>query len=226
MLLAYLLPAFAFAAHAVVHEFPSCERNSEVTKVLAIPATYGGDGGDRRINERVPRGHPERVTFFRTYLFTTYPDFEPLESASPEARERTRAALGGLSVATAWVIYGNGIEFYLARDKLPPDETPDGKYWVYPDRIARSGRPSHDRVNNFLPKNTGRDVLIRCADSGDNALPRGPQRCTVHALMTETPDLACVTIGFRIPADDLGHWEAVERRVKAKVRSMITERRP
>ena len=225
LVLAALLPGLASGGQNVVYEFPSCVRDSGVVKVLTMPATYGDIGGDRRINNRFAPGEPGHVTFFRTYLFTTYPDFEPLASASEEAKARTKAALGAASIASAWVIYGNGIEFYLARDKSPPEETPDGKYWVYPDRIARAGRPSHDRMNNFLPKHTGRDVLIRCADQGENALPRGPQRCTVHALMTETPDLACVTVGFRIPAEDLADWASVERRLKQKVRSMLTERR-
>jgi hypothetical protein len=219
---AALLATVAAAAQEVVYEFPSCQRGSKDIQVLAVPSSYGVSG-DRRINERVPPADPGRVTFFRTYLFATYPDFEPLATASAEQKNQTQQALGDAAIPGAWVIHGDGNSFYRARDTAPPEESPDGRYWVFPDRAFRAGRPSGDAMNHFVPKDRG-DVLIMCADRGDNSLPTSGARCIVQSLVAQPPQLACITVGYRIPPEDLTRWRELDARLQSKVKSMTRQR--
>jgi hypothetical protein len=208
----------------VVYEFPSCVQGSSAVSVLTVPKDYGVSG-DRRINERVPPEDPGRVSFFRTYLFTTYPDFAPRATAGEEARARTQQALGDPEIATAWIVHGDALAFHLSRDaQTPREESPDGRYWVYPDRFARAGKPSYDRMNHFLPKETGSNVLITCQDRGDNALPVDGPRCTVESRMLQPPQLACLTVGYRIAPRDLPRWREIDEALKNRVRGFASER--
>lgn len=204
------------------YEFPSCDQHDNAILTLSVPKSYWASG-DGLVKPQSGIGQ----SFVQAYLFTTYPEFDALSKASDEQKRRTEAAMGNAPIPSAWVSYGNGIEFYLARDRLrgtAPEESSDGKYWVYPDSVLRAGKPSYDGMNNYLPKDTDRNVLIRCADRGVNSLPSTGFRCYVLSLMVETPDLSCVTVGFRIPPEDLGNWRERDAQLKRKLRSMISRR--
>jgi hypothetical protein len=227
--------SLAACADSTRLEFPSCDRPSTAIEVLTIPNSYGLDKGDKLVDTSLPADDVRRVAFYTTHLFTTYPSFDPLATATSQEKADTQAALGDPRASAAWLTYGNGIEFPLFRDLRPESgqtqappalETPDGAYWLYPDRFARSGRPSHDRMNHYYPKDRHRSVVIECLDRGDNGLPTSGPRCKVLSLFTEKPALSCLTIGFRIRPEDLPNWREFDARLKQKIESMLTERTP
>jgi len=228
-----LVPVLASCAQGVTYQFPSCDPTKQEIYSLRVSRAYRpSPPEDRLVNRTLPTNDPRRVPFFRAYLYSTYPDFAPIETASEDQRKRSASALGSTEIPTLWLIHGNGISFFLEstselQDAAPwkrkREESPDGKYWVYANPAFRQGRPSNDATVYFLPKETGRRVLIRCPDDRSNTFPSDANaHCTVESLLNDSPALACVTIGFRVPAADASRWQELTRQVSEKFRSMLS----
>lgn len=204
-----------------VFEMPACDGTARVL-VLKVPDGYRYEKEDRRVREDLPRDDAARYEFFREPLNATYPDFLPRETADKASEALTFAKLGDPRIPTAWIVRSDANEFYRSRDKGPPEQTADGKYWVYPDKVARSGRPSMDGMNHFVPKGEEKRTLILCQDEGKNEFPT-TGRCSVQRLLSRR-EASCITVGFRIPAEDLSQWQELADRLESRVWAMASLR--
>jgi hypothetical protein len=232
------LPALASCADSVTYEFWSCDRSKNEVMVLKMPKSYKPTAPAAALNTRVSIHHAETGGLNRTSFFSTYPEFDPIETATEEQKKVTEAALFNTAVSSGTIDYGNAIDFFLLSAVDDPtvkrtsegqrfrEESLDGKYWVYPDPSVRNGKGGSDLLAYFLPKDTGRNVLISCRDMKTNVFPPDNYRCEVRSLMLETPALSCMTVSYRIRAADVPQWRDFDARIKAKIKSMITVRQP
>jgi hypothetical protein len=240
----------ADSARFVRYEFWNCDETKDEIVVLTMPRTYRPTipenvliSGKRRPDySAIFQGGgvipPDNREFNGTDFYATYPDFDPIGAATSEQIKRTEAALANLAVTSGSIDKGHSIDSVLygashelgVRPTRPGfrwrEDSVDGKYWVYADPWLRNGGPGSDTMANFLPKNTGFDVLVRCADMRTNAFPPDHYRCGVYSRFIEVPSLSCITLQYRIRAGDIPRWRELDAKIKAKVQSMVSYRQP
>jgi hypothetical protein len=233
-----LLPLFAGCSDVEIYEFWSCDAGTTEVVTLQIPRSYRPTAPSAFLNKDAPRDSVAREGLNRTSFFSTYPGFDPINTATEKEKKNTETALVNTDVISGSIDYGNtidGILYGASHDLSVKPEKPgfrwreeslDGKYWVYPDPWLRNGKGGSDLTAKFLPKETGRSVVISCQDVGKNVLPDENARCYVSSLMNETPALSCLTISYRLRAADVPQWRDFDARIKAKIRKMISVRKP
>ena len=237
----------------VRYEFWNCDETKDEIVILTMPRTYRPlirenvlVTGKTRPNfhglfekdERAIITPPEWLEFNGTDFYATYPDFDPIGSATQEQIKTTQAALVNLTVTSGSIDKGHSINgvLYGASHELgvKPDrpgfrwreDSVDGKYWVYPDPWLRNGRGGSTMMANFLPKETGFDVLVQCRDMATNIFPPDHYRCGVYSRFVEVPSLSCITLQYRIRAGDIPRWRELDAALKAKVQAMVSYRKP
>jgi hypothetical protein len=211
--------------------------------VLDVPKTYRATQGQsdlitvkERKNYDLGIIPPGTMGANFVFLYSTYPEYEPIQTATPEQLFRTEKALFNLEIATLVFRYGTAAgSLYGASHELNGvpehknyrvrEESADKKYWVYPDVLYRRGLTLSQGMY-FLPKETNFDVLISCADLGKNEFPPPHYRCSVYSKFVEEPGLACMSVEYRISAADADRWREIDKTVKSKLRSMMTTRHP
>lgn len=233
-----LLPLFSGCSDVEIYEFWSCDAGTAEVVTLQIPKSYRPTAPSAFLNKDAPRDSAAREGLNRTSFFSTYPEFDPIDTATEQERKMTEIALVSTNVISGSIDYGNTIDGILygashdlgAKPEKPGfrwrEESLDGKYWVYPDPWLRNGKGGSDLTAKFLPKETGSSVVISCQDVGKNVLPDENARCYVSSLMNDSPALSCLTISYRLRAADVPQWRDFDARIKAKIRKMISVRKP
>ena len=252
-LVLFSLLALTNCSDHYTYEFWSCDQSKNEINVIKLPKAYKPTSGeDVRVigKERNPyKGPlvnralmPEEKQFSSAYFFPTYPDFEPLLTATSEQKTVMENYNIGTTFALAtgelfrsggvnWLLRArNNEDISIEKRTLPGhrqrEESPDGKYWVWGDARLRKGMPSGDKTAVFAPKGDNPDMFFICRDNNNNQLPESPARCAVYTAVSTDPAWSCLMVMYRAPVADIDNWATVNATIKAKFASMMNTREP